>query len=98
MSAAEDGALPAADRRDSRERRESAEEAATHERIFDRLVAEHRFDGCYSSVKEAVRQWRQGSQEVFLPLSHPPGEAQVDFGFADVDLAGERTKGAPGYS
>jgi hypothetical protein len=27
-----------------------------------------------------------------LPLSHPPGEAQVDFGFADVDLAGERTK------
>ena len=64
----------------------------TAQRIFDRLVAEHAFDGCYSSVKEAVRQWRQGSQEVFLPLSHPPGEAQVDFGFADVDLAGERTK------
>lgn len=27
-----------------------------------------------------------------MPLSHPPGEAQVDFGFADVDLAGQRTK------
>lgn len=60
--------------------------------MFDRLVAEHAFDGSYESVKEAVRAWRQGQQEVFLPLSHPPGEAQVDFGFADMDLAGERTK------
>lgn len=64
----------------------------TAKRIFDRLVEEQAFDGCYSSVKEAVREWRQGSQEVFLPLSHPPGEAQVDFGYAYVDLAGERTQ------
>ena len=64
----------------------------TAQRIFDRLVEEQAFDGCYSSVKEAVRAWRQGNQEVFLPLSHPPGEAQVDFGYADVDLAGERTQ------
>lgn len=62
----------------------------TAQRIFDRLVEEHQFDGCYSSVKEAVREWKQGRQEVFLPLSHPPGEAQVDFGYAYVDLAGER--------
>jgi transposase len=66
----------------------------TAQRILDRLVAEHGFDGCYSSVKEAVRAWRQGSQEVFLPLSHPPGEAQVDFGFVEIDLAGERIKAA----
>ncbi|MDC0934977.1 IS21 family transposase [Pirellulales bacterium] len=64
----------------------------TAKRIFDRLVEEHQFDGCYSSVKEAVREWKQGRQEVFLPLSHPPGEAQVDFGYAYVDLAGERTQ------
>ena len=64
----------------------------TAKRIFDRLVAEHAFDGCYESVKEAVRDWRQGKQEVFLPLSHPPGEAQVDFGYAYVDLAGERVQ------
>jgi transposase len=65
----------------------------TAKRVFDRLVEEHAFDGCcYSSVKEAVRAWRQGRQEVFLPLLHPPGEAQVDFGFAEVDLAGERTQ------
>ena len=32
----------------------------TAQRIFDRLVEEQAFDGCYSSVKEAVRAWRQG--------------------------------------
>ena len=26
---------------------------------------------------------------MFLPLAHPPGEAQVDFGFAEVVVAGE---------
>jgi hypothetical protein len=40
----------------------------------------------------AQRSAPGGSQETFLPLSHPPGEAQVDFGYADVDLAGERTQ------
>jgi hypothetical protein len=39
-----------------------------------------------------VRAWRQGQKEVFLPLSHPPGEAQVDFGFADVVLDGVTTQ------
>ena len=34
-----------------------------------------------------MRAWKQIAQEVFLPLSHPPGEAQVDFGEAD-DPAG----------
>jgi transposase len=29
---------------------------------------------------------------VFLPLTHPPGEAQVDFGEATVKLTGELTK------
>lgn len=62
----------------------------TAQRVYDRLVAEHGFEGSYSSVKEAVREWRQGRQEVFLPLSHPPGEAQVDFGYAYVDLDGLR--------
>lgn len=75
-----------ADRKAPRKQRHTAQ------RIFDRLVQEHGFDGCYSSVKEVVREWKQGSKEVFLPLSHPPGEAQVDFGFAEADLAGERVK------
>jgi len=62
----------------------------TAKRIWQRLCKEHEFDGGYTIVKDAVRAFREGSQEVFLPLSHPPGEAQVDFGFAYVDLAGER--------
>ena len=28
--------------------------------------------------------------EVFVPLSHPPGEAQFDFGHATVEIAGVR--------
>ena len=36
--------------------------------------------------------WKQSHQEVFLPLSHPPGEAQVDFGEATIRLAGQETK------
>ncbi len=64
----------------------------TAKRILDRLIEEHQFDGGYTIVKEAVRAWKQQSQEVFLPLAHPAGEAQVDFGFAQVDLAGRREK------
>jgi len=64
----------------------------TAKRIFERLQAEHEYEGGYTGVKEAVRAWRQEHKEVFLPLSHPPGEAQVDFGEADVTLRGETTR------
>ena len=56
----------------------------TAKRIFQRLRDEHGFTGGYTIVKDAVRAWKQAHQEVFLPLSHPPGEAQVDFGFAEA--------------
>ena len=62
----------------------------TAQRIFDRLKAEKGCSGGVTIVKEAVREWKDATKEVFVPLSHPPGEAQVDFGFASVDLAGER--------
>lgn len=62
----------------------------TAQRIFARLRAEREYTGGVSVVKDAVRAWKQSRREVFVPLSHPPGEAQVDFGFAYVDLAGER--------
>ncbi len=64
----------------------------TAKRIFDRLRVEYKYLGGYTGVKEAVRAWRQQHKEVFLPLSHPPGEAQVDFGEADVILQGETTR------
>ncbi|QDU59610.1 Integrase core domain protein [Planctomycetes bacterium Pan216] len=64
----------------------------TAKRIFERLRDEHGYDGGETIVKDAVRAWRQSRREVFVPLSHPPGEAQVDFGEATVRLAGEPTK------
>jgi transposase len=64
----------------------------TAKRLFDRLVDEYGYDGGYTAVKEAVRAFKQRCREVFVPLSHPPGWAQVDFGYAEINLAGEMTK------
>lgn len=64
----------------------------TAERIFQRLRVEHGFQGGRTVVKDAVRSWKQSHQEVYLPLSHPPGEAQVDFGEATIELNGVQTK------
>jgi transposase len=64
----------------------------TAQRIFERLRAEYGYQGGQTVVKDAVRAWKQSHQEVFLPLSHPPGEAQVDFGEATICLAGQQTK------
>lgn len=66
----------------------------TATRIFHRLRDEHGYSGGYTSVRTAVRDWKQKTQEVFLPLSHPPGQAQVDFGHGYVDLAEERIQAA----
>ena len=35
---------------------------------------------------------RQSTREAFVPLHHPPGHAQVDFGEAVVELRGQREK------
>src|SRR5262245_30206085 len=60
----------------------------TAHRLWQRLRDEHGFTGGYTTVKDVVRDLKVGRQEVFLPLSHPPGEAQADFGFAEVSLQG----------
>lgn len=64
----------------------------TAKRIYDRLKAEHGFPGSYSTVKEAVRELKTAQKEVFVPLSHPPAHAQVDFGEATVVIDGESAK------
>jgi hypothetical protein len=43
-------------------------------------------------VEDAVRSWRQTQQAVFLPLVHPPGESQVDFGEATIRQEGAERK------
>ncbi len=64
----------------------------TAKRIWDRLKEEHAYKGGYTQVKEVVAGIRARSKEVFVPLIHPLGEAQVDFGHADVILDGEKVK------
>ncbi|RYQ22748.1 integrase [Bifidobacterium pseudolongum subsp. globosum] len=67
----------------------------TARRIFDRLVAEHGFDGSYSVVRHNVKEWRETNRESsdgYLRLEWDPGVMQVDFGVALADVAGvERT-------
>lgn len=64
----------------------------TAKRIFDRLCTECKFDGGYTIVKDYVRACKQGSQEMFVPLSHPPGHGQADFGEALVVIGGVEQK------
>ncbi|MCP4542526.1 MAG: IS21 family transposase [Chloroflexi bacterium] len=59
----------------------------TAKRIFDRLKAEG-YTGGYTQVKEAVREIKKTGREVFMPLVHRPGEAQVDFGHALACIGG----------
>ena len=58
----------------------------TAHRIFERLRDEHGFTGGYTIVKDYVRARRQSTREAFVPLHHPPGHAQVDFGEAVVEV------------
>ncbi len=64
----------------------------TAKRIFERLRAEHGFSGGYTIVKDYVRQSKLAGQEMFVPLMHTPGEAQADFGEAQVIVAGVECK------
>ena len=50
------------------------------------------FTGSYTIVKDAVRQIKKTSKEVFMPLSQRPGEAQVDFGHALANFNGTLKK------
>ncbi len=64
----------------------------TAKRIFDRLREEYDFSGGYTIVKDYVREKKLGGQEMFVPLAHPPGDAQADFGEAVVVINGVQRK------
>jgi len=69
-----------------------AKQRHTAKRIFERLREEHGFTGGYTIVKDYVRSVELHSREVFIPLTHAPGEAQADFGEALVVIAGVEQK------
>ena len=52
----------------------------TAKRIHERLRDEHSFTGGITIVTDYVREKKRRNREVFVPLSHAPGHAQVDFG------------------
>ena len=74
------------------DRQRPAKQRHTAKRIFDRLKEEHQFTGGYTIVKDYVHTAMLRSQEMFVPLVHPPGEAQADFGEALVVIAGVEQK------
>jgi transposase len=63
----------------------------TAKRIFERIT-EMGYTGQYTQVKEAVRDIKRCKGEVFMPLIHEPGEAQVDFGYALAKVGGHMKK------
>jgi len=68
----------------------------TAKRIYDRLVEEHGYEGCYSTVKKRVKKLKEAlnliDREVFIPSDPEKREgAEVDWGDATVYLKGIRT-------
>lgn len=64
----------------------------TAKRIFERIRDEHGYEGGYTIVKDYVREQRLRSREMFVPLSHPPGHGQADFGEALAVIGGVELK------
>ena len=64
----------------------------TAKRIFERIQEEHGYIGGYTTVKDYVRGKRQRCREMFVPLSHPSGHAQADFGEALAVIDGVQMK------
>jgi transposase len=61
----------------------------TAKRIYDRLKEERSFTGSYTTVRTYVAKKHLQCREMFVPLSHEPGMAQVDFGEAQVKINGQ---------
>jgi transposase len=64
----------------------------TAKRIFERLRDEYGFTGGITIVKDYVTCWHRRAQEMFVPLEHSPGHAQVDFGEAIGVIGGVERK------
>ncbi len=64
----------------------------TAKRIFERLRDEHDYTGGYTIVKDYVRLRKLSQREMFVPLEHPPGNAQADFGEARAVIGGVERK------
>jgi transposase len=57
-----------------------AKQRHTAKRVWERLKEEHQFTGGYTIVKDYLRGEQIRGREMFVPLTHPAGEAQAEFG------------------
>ena len=71
--------------------RTTAKQRLTGSRLHRQLVEEG-FQVGVTTVRAYLRERRRRAAEVFVPLVHRPGEAQVDFFEVTVDVGGERRK------
>jgi transposase len=71
---------------------EGRKQRHTAKRIFERLRDEHAYTGGYTIVKDYVRLRKLSQREMFVPLAHPAGDAQADFGEAMVMIGGVERK------
>lgn len=64
----------------------------TSKRVFERLRDEHGFTGGITIVRDYICAAKQRQREMFVPLAHPPGHAQADFGEALAFIGGIERK------
>jgi transposase len=74
------------------DKRQPKKQQHTAKRIFERVRDEHGYQGGVTAVRDYVAVWQQRSREMFVPLVHPPGHAQVDFGEAVAIIGGVERK------
>jgi transposase len=75
--------IPVIDEWLEQDARQPRKQRHTAIRIHTRLREEHGFTGSYSAVKRYAAKKRRmlsREQQGFLPIAHPPGHAQTDFG------------------
>ena len=60
----------------------------TAKRLYDRLKSEKGYTGSYSPVRKYIAAYRLKTKEMYIPLEHDPGTAQVDFGEAFAIIGG----------
>ncbi len=89
--------IPIVDKWLEQDMKEPRKQRHTAKHIFDRLHREYGFNGGYTSVKRYVRKKKlmlSRTHPGYLPLAHPAGSAQVDFGdFKYYDAMGNGHEG-----
>ena len=69
---------------------QSRKQRHTCKRIYERLRDEQGYTGSYRTVCLTLAALREKAKTLYIPLAHPPGHAQYDFGFADAVIGGVR--------